>query len=154
MALAQSPYPAHEFPPELVRAVADEAARDADQVIGFLGAIGLPAPATLPGDLLLGLGAALRLFRWELCGLRAHLDAGLPAARQALDCVFRAHAPGADAERAQTGRDLAFRVMVLFAERFSWCAREELDADVTLGPADEDALLHALADILMPPPRA
>jgi hypothetical protein len=136
-----------EFPDELVAAVAEGAARDADHVVQFLRALGLEAsptkPMHLPAAFLLELGAALRLFRWEYCGLHTHLDAGLPPSSQAIRDAFR-HLDGS----GPLEMTLAYRVLVLFAERFAWSAREELDAQVALGEADEDALLEALADFL------
>ena len=93
------------------------------------------------------MGAALRLLEWECCGLSAHTDAGLPPSGQALREAFRhLHTPGVGP--AHVGDTLAYRVIVLFAERFAWAGREELEADVAMGEADEDALLEDLADFL------
>jgi hypothetical protein len=38
--------------------------------------------------------------------------------------------------------------MALFVERFCWNGRNELDADIILDKADEEAALDALADFL------
>jgi hypothetical protein len=139
-------------PDALVAAVAEDAGRDADRVGRFLQALGLAGsprrPARLPAAFLLELAAALRLLAWEQAGLRAHLDAGLPPAAQALRELFLAatgRLPGPPASPAGT---LAYRVTALFAERFAWDAQGELGAEVALGEADEDALLEALADFL------
>jgi len=144
MAVAFSP-PAHAFPPELVRAVAQDAARDADHVGGFLSALGLNPPRRLPADFLLGVGAALRLLRWEH---RVHLDAGLPPARQALHEVFRTATGQAQPDEAHRAQSLAGRVTALFVEHFAWVGRVELDADIVLGQADPEDLLEVLADFL------
>ena len=117
----------------------------------FLRALGLKAsparPIALPDAFLLELGAALRLLEWERRGLTAHTDAGLPPSGQALREAFR-HLDAPGAAPGPLGDTLAYRVMVFFAERFAWAGREELDADVAMGEADEDALLDALADFL------
>jgi hypothetical protein len=156
MAPTPSPLPLSDFPPELIRAVAQDAARDADLVGAFLDALGLaPAgrrpqdpPLRLPADFLLGLGAALRLLLWEQHGIEAHREAGLPPARQAIQDVFLAATGQADPETAESARTLSCRVVALFVERFAWVGRVELAAELTLGPADEDALLEGLADFL------
>src|SRR3954453_10920536 len=75
------------FPPELIARVAEQAARDADLAAEFLKGVGLnPPPGTtraLPSDLLLELGAAMRLLAWERDGLDMH-DSGLPTSRAAI----------------------------------------------------------------------
>src|SRR3954451_7437938 len=156
MAVTPCPLPLSDFPPDLIQAVARDAARDADRVGVFLDALGRPPagrrpqdpPLGLPADLLLGLGAALRLLLWEQQGIDAHRQAGLPPGRQALRDVFRAATGQADPEAAGRARTLPYRVLTLFVERFAWAGRPELGADLTLGPADEDALLEGLADFL------
>src|ERR1700730_3348789 len=84
MGVTPCPLPLSDFPPDLIHAAPRDAARDADRVAAFLDALGLaPAgrrpqdpPLGLPADLLLGLGAALRLLLWERVGIRAHREAG------------------------------------------------------------------------------
>jgi len=140
------------LPAELIQATAIEAARDADRVGLFLRERGLlPAPGhtlQLPAEFLLALGAALRLLEWETGGLRVHRDAGLPDAEKALDDAFlNLGAAGGAADRNRHA--LAPRVVALFADRFAWHGRRELDADVILDDhVDEDALVDALAELL------
>ncbi len=135
-------------PPDLVRAVADEAERDADRVGLLLTTLGLQPSIRLSFEFLLALGAALRLCHWEQNGIDLHLRAGLPPARQVLDEVFRTAIGNAAPEAAERTRNVASRVAAFFVERFAWNGRAELGADLTLGPADEDALLDGLADFL------
>jgi hypothetical protein len=142
-----------DFPADLVRAVAAEAERDADAVGMFLTALGLHAtpdrPIPLPAGFLLDLGAALRLLAWHEAGLPPQEVAGLPPARQALTEVFLAWKhPPTQTEPAVVPGSLAYRVCQAFVDHFAWSGRDELDADVTLGEADEDAVLEALADFL------
>src|SRR3954447_18062715 len=83
MAATPCPLPLSDFPPDLIQAVARDAARDADRGGASRAAVGLPPagrpprdpPLGLPADLLLGLGAALRLLLWERQGIRAHREA-------------------------------------------------------------------------------
>ena len=139
------------LPPELVEATAGEAARDADragQLLHELGFVPSPGrPVRLPAAFLLDLGAALRLLAWEQGGLHVHRDAGLPPAEQALHDAFRGLVESAGAT-GTAARDLARRVLALFAGRLAWHGRPELDADVALDDLDEDVMLDALAAFL------
>jgi hypothetical protein len=152
---AVSPLSLAAFHPDLIRAVKEDAERDADLVGAFLDVTGLApsgrrpqgAPRALPGDCV-GLGAALRLSLWEQLGVRLHLDQGLPPARQALIDVLHTATGQAEAEAAERARSLASRVLALSVEHFAWNGRVELGADIVLGAADQEALLEALADYL------
>jgi hypothetical protein len=137
-----------ELPSDLLQAVARDAECDADWVGVFLTTGGLKPPLRVPMELLLGLGAALRLFRWELSGITIHLAAGLPPARQALHEVVRAATGQAEPGLVERLKTLYSRVLSVFVERFAWNGRVELGADLTLDPADEEALLNGLADFL------
>jgi hypothetical protein len=151
-----SPLPLSDFHPDLLRALALGAARQAEWVGSFLEEIGLAPvgrgpqdrPPRLPADFLLSLGAALQLLLWEQLGIPVHLDHGLPPARQALLDVFRTAAGQAEPEAFECIRSLASRVLVLSVEHFGWNAHVELGAEVVLGEADQEALLEALADYL------
>jgi hypothetical protein len=155
MAAVFSPSPS-AFHPDLIRAIKEDAERDADLVGAFLDVTGLApsgrrpqgAPLAVPGDCLLRLGAALRLSLWEQLGIRLHLDHGLPPARQALIDVLRTATGQAQAEAAERARSLAGRVLALSVEHLAWNGRVELGADVVLGAADQEQLLEALADYL------
>ena len=155
MAVA-SPLSLSAFHPDLIRAVKEDAERDADLVGAFLAVTGLApsgrrpqgAPLVVPGDCLLRLGAALRLSLWEQLGIRAHLDHGLPPARQALIDVLRTATGQAEAEAAERARSLAGRVLALSVEHFAWSGRVELGADIVLGEADQEQLLEVLAAYL------
>jgi hypothetical protein len=157
MAPSPCPVPRNELPPDLTRAVAQDAVAAAEHVARFLDVLGLRpteeggvrVPVRLPAFFLLGLGAALRLRAWEQAGLHAHRDAGLPSARAALGEVFQAlTAPGPLAAKEEAARQLAGRVLDVFLRRLAWGGRALLDADLELGEADEDALVEALATFL------
>jgi hypothetical protein len=148
----------NQFPPDLIRAVAQNAADDADRVGQFLTAIGLrpagegaapPAPLRLPTFFLVGLGAALRLLAWEQSGLHAPRDAGLPSAQEAISLVVRAvTGPEPILEKEQAASQLALRVLAVFVESLAWNGRALLDADLELGEADEEPLVEVLAQFL------
>lgn len=153
MAALASPTTLAEIPSELIEIVARTAARDADKVRIFLDTFAkapgmewlAQKPVYLPGDFLLGLGAALRLLAWEQCGIAVHREAGLSSAHDALhDVLLALTHPEAKARVAH----LPDAVLALTVERFAWSARAELDADVTLGQAEEEQVLEALADFL------
>ena len=137
-----------DYPPELIQAVIFNATFDADRVGSFLTSMGSKLPLSLPVCFLSGLGAALQLFEWEQQGIRIHLDAGLPPAQQAILDVFRSETGKTDPETCQRVRKLPSEVMRLNVEYFAWTGRIELNADVTLGEADEDKVLEELADYL------
>jgi hypothetical protein len=147
MATVRPAFSFHDFPSEMVAAVAVDADRDADRVISFLGHLGLRAtpekPLPMPAGFLLHLGAALRLLEWEARGIFVHREAGLPEARQAIRDAFQSLTePDADPTK------LCVAVLRLCVERFAWSGLPELGADVALDEAQEDALLEALADFL------
>ena len=157
MAASSYPIPLDQFPPDLIQAVAQDAAAAADHVAVFLDALclrgtnegGTPVPLRLPYFFLLGLGAALRLLVWEQHGVQAHRDAGLPSADEAVRAVFRAvTAPEPLEEKERAATQLSYRVLAVFVERLAWNGRPLLGADLELGEADEDALVGALADFL------
>ena len=147
MAAVQPSFSVHDFPAEMVAAVAVDAARDADRVGLFLDHLGLGAtpekPRLMPAGFLLHLGVALRLLAWEAQGFFFHREAGLPEARQVIRDAFQWLAdPGADPT------ELCIAVLRLSLERFAWSGLPELGADVALDEAQEDALVEALADFL------
>jgi hypothetical protein len=136
------------LPADLLQAAVLEAERDAHRV-GRLLTHGRPkSQMALPAWFLCGLGTALRLLEWEGAGIDAHLRAGLPSARQALQDLSRMARREAQPDVVERIRALPGRVTALFIERFAWSGRQQLDADVVLDAADETIVLDALADFL------
>jgi hypothetical protein len=157
--MAAPPYPPSltQFPPDLLEAVAHDAAADAELVALVLDALGLRptgdgaarVPLRLPAFFLLALGAALRMVMWEERGLHAHRDAGLPPAHGALREVARALvAPEPHAEKERAATELVSRVLAVTVERLAWNGRPVLGADVAIDGVREADLLEALADFL------
>ena len=134
--------------PELLLAVADGAERDAGRVIEFLAGVGLAPEAgqvrRLPADLLLDLGAALRMLSWEYAGFAAHLEAGLPPAREAIRRAFLDAAAG----NPPPARRLCEAVIRLAVDRFAWAGHRDVKAEILLDVPDEDALVEAMARFL------
>jgi len=105
-------------------------------------------PVRLPPGFLLQLGAALRLLVWESSGLRVHLDSGLPMAELAIIEAFGLLEASTEAE-TQLSAELPRKVIGLFADRFAWHGRRDLNSDVELDdPVDDDLFLDALARLL------
>ncbi len=141
-AIAPEQFP--EYPPELVRYTVDEATRDAADVAAFLAGAGLaPRPGRLvglPPDILLDLGAVVRLRRWEAVGISVHRDAGLPTAGTALIQVIQAlSAAATDHTALATAGRLGRAVFGLTVTRFAWAGRTELGTDIVLDDGDDDA---------------
>jgi hypothetical protein len=156
MATPNTP-PDPEIPDALVQATAREAELDADRVGSFLAHLGLRpsragvevVPLRLPHGLLLGLGAALRLSAWESNGARAHLPVDLPVSGAVIRDLFDAAADPSQAKRLEAHADeLILRVFRTWVEYFAWGGRQEMDADLVLGEAEEETLADALADLL------
>jgi hypothetical protein len=147
MALPESVPPAVHFPHELTTALMADAFRGADRVGQFLADLGLwgdtKKPLALPLRFLLHLCAALRLCEWEEQGWFFHRAVGLPEAAQAIREAFQS-LTNPDAKSTE----LYAAVLGLFAERFAWHARRELDADVALDDLADEAALDALAAFL------
>jgi hypothetical protein len=153
MAASPCPIPSHQYPLDLILAITQNAARDADLVAIFLDALGLRTtgegharvPVRLPAFFLLGLASAVRLLAWEKNGLQVHRAAGLPSA----DEVFRwFRDPRPLAEKEQAAAQLGCRELAVFIERLAWNGGPLLGADVELREADEDTLVGALANFL------
>src|SRR5205085_2661663 len=120
-----SPDVFREYPAELTRFAADEAGRDADDRAAFLAAAGLAAPPggtfDFPPGILLGLGAVVRLRRWEAAGYSVHVGAGLPTAHWALIRVITTltRAAANRAAPASAGA-LGRAVFDVAVTRFAW----------------------------------
>ncbi len=137
------------FAEELVEAATAEAEADADRVAEFLRELGMLRPGEssvhLSADLLLFLGAVLRLNYWEESGLQVHRDVGLPTASKILADAIRSVT---ETGKAVYPKELCNVVNALFIDRFAWHGRRDLDAAVVLDSFDEDAALDALAELL------
>jgi hypothetical protein len=137
------------YPEELVRAVAIEAEADADRVASFLRALGYDSspskPLFMDREVLLFLGAVLRLESWEEAGIPIHHNLGLRPATDLLTDAARALAGEA---RRPDGTGLGIQVTKIFVEHFAWGGRHHLDAPVILDALDEDKALDTLAELL------
>jgi hypothetical protein len=133
--------------PDAIAAVVAQAEHDAELVIAYvdrLRRLGILGPSDgLPGKYLIALGQALRLREWEELGIRAHLEAGLPSARNAMIAAIQTlRVPGGD------DPTLSLELLRLTIRDFAWHGRLDWNAAVALGPLDDDAALDAVAEFL------
>ena len=138
----------------MVNAVVREAERDAVAVAELLSDLGFrrPSPGSLPLRLpaafLLGVGAAMRLFRWEERGVQIHRTAGLGAAGEVLCEVVRRTAPPSAQEPDPAVARLLLTVFELAVQWMAWEGQPVLGADVVVGGVDdEDAFVEALTQL-------
>jgi hypothetical protein len=114
-----------------------EAEHQADLVNAFLEALGivphleqrLHNPVPLPADLLLKLAALVRLYQWEKTGLRPHLPANLPSAREVLEDVLGV--PRRKRPRF-SGCELAKIVLKTHLTQMAWTGLSGLQSDVAI----------------------
>ena len=116
-----------------------------ERLLGLMGFTRADDEAVqVPVEFLFGLGIALRLYGWEMKGLRVHREAGLPAARELLaELLRRTHASGHGSLR-EFSAWLRPRFLAA-ARRFATCGPRVLGAEVVMGDADEEELVEALA---------
>jgi hypothetical protein len=150
MAISPSPIDLAGFPYEFLAGVRRQAQMDAKMVIYFLEALANEYPElgwqkkkpSIPMSVVVGLGAALRMWLWEDHGIQIHREAGLPSAVEAVKDVFRSPMDSGAAARTA---ELPARVMALFGERLAWEAPP--GTPVLLGDIDDDDV-DAVADFL------
>lgn len=137
-----------QFSVEMVKAVAANAARDAERLVWFLNTLGLEAtseqPRSWPPEFLLHMSAGVRLLVWESQGHFLHREIGLPDARQVIHDAFLI----VNESKAANTLNLCCAVWRLAIERFAWAGQSELGADISLDEVDEDLLHDAVADFL------
>jgi hypothetical protein len=138
-----------------LRAVLTEAYRQADLVGAFLVNIGFCPPPhrrrpgdtrALPEDMLLKLGALVRIYQWEQADMMPHLRADLPSSEQLLDDI-RAETQGEPLRFSgeQVNRD----VLKAFLRQIAWTRIEGTTADLALVPSvATEQLLDRVAKLL------
>ena len=84
---------------------------------------------------------------WEGAGFAAHLEAGLPPAREAIRRAFLDAAAGADGP-ARPARRLCEAAFRLAVDSFAWAGHRDVKAEILLDVPDEDALVEAMARYL------
>lgn len=139
---------ANEFADTYIEAIRALAESDADALAELLRSIHLlspPKPLHLPAETLLGLGLALRIQTWEMAGITAHLDAGLPSADE-LKAFICKHLAGPEL-RIVVGA-LSAQVVVLLCREIAWQSSVERQGDFGLVVTDDDGFLEAMADFI------
>jgi len=148
--------PIDRYPLDLVQAIIHEAMTEADMVGTFLSALGLAPvgagqerkPVHMPAALLLGLGAAMRLLRWEQSGVCAHLPHNLPPSQEVICQLFGLAASPRPSELDPLARELMLRLFTVWLRWCAWSGPGLLDADFVLGDIEEDELVEVLAAFL------
>jgi hypothetical protein len=144
--------PSQQLGQQVIDGYVANALYNADLVGSFLQAsrrhpseAGHPETISLPEDLLLELGGALRIGVWERQGLHRFLP-GLPAFETAIaELESRCH-KGAAAKPA-SGKKLLQYALETWFTRFAWSGLEELGVDVVVDDPGE-AALQEVADFL------
>lgn len=131
----------------------DQANKDADAVAEFLISRGLFDPNSTsrgPGftvDQLLGIALSLRLRRWELNGIRVHVEAGLPTSEEVLNQVCnqtRARTLKKIVEDNWTLTILTFHESILW-----WTDQCDLAGDIAIVANEDSNFVDAIVDFLV-----
>lgn len=138
---------------EMIGAICRQASEDAELVAHVLDSICTSGqqsgrnPVTLTREQLLGLGAAVRLAKWEQSQIPHRLKAGLPTSKSVLHRVLNER-PG----RKLTAfvSDLQARMFHFYFQNFVWSASDcDLNIDLAIAGSDVEQLLNAVADFLV-----
>lgn len=119
-----------------------------DQFMGLPRAAKRQKPVTLPSELLLELGAALRLCLWEETQIRKHLPDDLPDGHKVLSELTRMLSTGESPPGMASKMSLGRRVFEIWLSRMAWDGTRYLGADLLLTAPDDDEFAIAMADFL------
>lgn len=138
------------FSDHQIQAIVRHARRMADLTAATMDATGLlpQRPVSLPAGFLLELGAVLQLRLWERQGLRQHLDADLPTFRLAADHLAARASRGPSEFEGPEAAPLSQRVLRAWMEHFAWEGPCLLEADIVVGPVNEDQFAEAMAEFV------
>ena len=103
----------------------------------------------ISSPLFLELGAISQLAEWELQGIDAHIQAGLPPFEAAKCCVvFPELRDNYPFPGWRSNESLSQAVLRFTLERMSWTSQSELGVDVVLGEVDEEEFLNAAEAVI------
>ena len=138
---------------EMIGAICRQAAEDAELVAHVLDSIYSSKKRSdrqlvaLTQEQLLGLGAAVRLARWEFNQIPNRLNAGLPSSKAVLQRIF-SERPGKKLTAFVV--DLQARMFQFYFQNFVWSASDcHLSIDLAIAGSDVEQLLNAVADFLV-----
>lgn len=129
---------------------ADESAALVAEV---LRAMGFTSPkdskdgVVFPRNFLLEFAAVLQLKAWELCGVRHHIDAGLPSSETAVSQLLSRAESGQPSFKGEK-TELHFQVLHFWLEGMAWQGMEYLSTDIALGAVEEEEFLDGLAEYI------
>lgn len=132
-----------------------EAALDASAVLDFLAEAERRSgetwerPVRFPAAFLLGVGAAMRVLRWEISGIISHLECGLPRASQLLQHLMRVCLENTAEARDKWITQISNRISEIAVNCVAWQGHTILNADVVLGVGDDDELVNAIATFVL-----
>lgn len=103
-------------------------------------------PLELPPEMLLGLGLAARLRRWELHSIFGHLEAGLPSSSEIMDRVTSECCGPALLEFVT---EIHVKTLQIYRESFLWSGGDcDLTVDLAVVAQEDDEFIDAVADFL------
>ncbi len=141
------------FPPELIAAIKAQAESEADAVGAFLRESGLhprgrspDEPSSFPLEYLVGIGLGIRLRRWQQANIVAHINAGLPLAKELFSRI-------GELVRGAPLRGLVARVFmtlgpVIQTSFLWWVDDDDSRIEMEIVTGDKEQVLEAVADYL------
>lgn len=145
-------------PPELNRYFSESVIRQAEtdaigvaELVRSAGVQGQPKngkyePLGLPPEMLLGLGLAIRLRRWELHRICGHLEAGLPSSSEIMDRVTSECCGPALLGFVS---EIYVKTLQIYRESFLWSGGDcDLTVDLAVVAKEDDEFIDTVADFL------
>lgn len=141
----------HQFSEAVIR----QAEADATSVAELVRSAGVQVqrqngtyePLGLPPEMLLGLGLAVRLRRWELHGIRCHLDAGIPSSTEVMHRVTSECSGSALLGFVE---EIYPKTLQIYRESFLWSGRDcDHTVDLAVVAQEDNEFIDAVADFLL-----
>jgi hypothetical protein len=131
------------------QAIIRNAERRAELTVAYLDQwYGESKTCHLPAAFLLELSAVLEIGLWERQGFRPYLNTDLPTFQEAKDQLAERAFKGPAEFAGPNASPLSEAVLRVWIEQFAWEGPELLQAEVLVGPVDEDEFADVLADFV------
>ena len=132
-----------------IQAIVHNAERRAEPTAAYLDRwYGESKTCRLPPAFLLELSAVLELELWERQGFRPYRITDLPTFEEAKVQLAERAFKGPTEFTGPNARPLSEAVLRVWIEQFAWEGPELLQAEVLVGPVDEDEFADALAEFV------